>query len=476
MASPNVSFDKIPSSIRKPGKYFEFNTKLAKRSLPTNLQRVLLVGQRLSTGTVAALTPVNVFSDEEAATYFGSGSIAHRMASAAIEANRYAQITVVAVDDIAAGVAASRIVSVGGSSAATPGVVSLEIWRERVDVAITSGMTVAQVATALSDEILKHPDLPVTATVNGSSVKLTAKHKGSSGNAIRLRARVQQANGISMPVLDALSGGMSDPNLTPAFAAVFGASYEIYAVPFDTAAALTALRTHVEALGHPLEQRDAIGVAGFAGTLAAATTLATNVNSGLISLVWHNQSRSLPCEIAAGYAAVIASEEDPARPLNTLELQGLDVIPVENRPGRVEQEVALHNGVTPLEVGPGNRVQIVRAITTYLVDAQSVADDSLLDLTTMRTLHYFRKACRERISLRFPREKLSQKTPPKVRSELLDVSYKCEELEFLHRIDEFKDRLIVEVDSQSVGQLNAAIPAPVVPGLHVFAGRIDLYL
>jgi len=241
-------------------------------------------------------------------------------------------------------------------------------------------------------------------------------------------------------------------------------------------AALTALRTHVEALGHPLEQRDAIGVAGFAGTLAAATTLATNVNSGLISLAWHNQSRSLPCEIAAGYAAVIASEEDPARPLNTLELQGLDVIPVENRPGRVEQEVALHNGVTPLEVGPGNRVQIVRAITTYLVDAQSVADDSLLDLTTMRTLHYFRKACRERISLRFPREKLSTKTPPKVRSELLDVSYKCEELEFLHRIDEFKDRLIVEVDSQSVGQLNAAIPAPVVPGLHVFAGRIDLYL
>ena len=32
MASPNISFDSIPASIRKPGKYFEFNTKLAVRT------------------------------------------------------------------------------------------------------------------------------------------------------------------------------------------------------------------------------------------------------------------------------------------------------------------------------------------------------------------------------------------------------------------------------------------------------------
>jgi len=475
MASPNISFDKIPSSIRKPGKYFEFNTKLAKRSLPTNLQRVLLVAQRLASGTVPALTPVTIFSDDEAAGYFGRGSIAHRMAAAAIEANRYAQITVVAVDDDTAGVAATGTVTLEGA-ASSPGAVSVEIGRDRVDVVIASGMTANQAASALVDALQQHPDLPVSVVAASNVVTLTALHKGESGNAIKLRARIAQAAGMDVFAQATLSGGLNDPDLTPAFAAVFGASYEIYALPFDTPAALAALRTQLEALGHPLEQRDAIGVAGFAGTLAAATSLATDVNSGLISLAWHNKSRALPCEIAAGYAAVIASEEDPARPLNTLEIVGLDVIPVEDRPGRVEQEVALHNGVTPLEVGPGNRIQIVRAITTYLVDAQAVSDDSLLDLTTMRTLHYFRRACRERISLRFPREKLSHKTPAKVRSELLDVSYKCEELEFLHRIDEFKDRLVVEVDSQSVGQLNAAIPAPVVPGLHVFAGRIDLYL
>ena len=173
---------------------------------------------------------------------------------------------------------------------------------------------------------------------------------------------------------------------------------------------------------------------------------------------------------------MIASEEDPARPLNTLELKGLDVVELAARTSRTEQENALYNGVTPLEVGPGERVQIVRSISTYTKDAQGVDDVSLLDLTTIRTLDYVRRACRERVALRFPREKLSDRTPSKVRSELLDVLYKLEELEIIEAVEANKDGLIVERDAQDVNRLDAKIPVDVVNGLHVFAGRIDLLL
>ncbi|ERE04343.1 hypothetical protein O166_11760 [Pseudogulbenkiania ferrooxidans EGD-HP2] len=101
---------------------------------------------------------------------------------------------------------------------------------------------------------------------------------------------------------------------------------------------------------------------------------------------------------------------------------------------------------------------------------------SLLDITTIRTLDYVRKACRERIALRFPREKLSERTPPKVRSELLDVLFKLEELEIVEAVEDNKDALIVERDLQDVNRLDAKIPVDVVNGLHVFAGRIDLLL
>jgi phage tail sheath gpL-like len=107
MASPNVSFSSIPSSIRKPGKYFEFNTALAVRTLAGNQQKVLMVGQRLASGSIVANTPVDVFSDVDAATYFGRGSIAHLMVRAALQANNYVALTVITLDDAAAAVAAT---------------------------------------------------------------------------------------------------------------------------------------------------------------------------------------------------------------------------------------------------------------------------------------------------------------------------------------------------------------------------------
>lgn len=475
MASANISFDKIPSSIRKPGKYFEFNTKLAVRTLPGNSQRLLLVGQRLAAvvSSVAALQAVDVFSDAQAATYFGAGSIAHLMAKEAITANPYIQVTVIAVDDAEAGVAATGKFTVTGA-ATSLGVATAYIAGERIDVSIDSGDAIGDTAASLAAAINAKTDLPVTAVAAAGVVTVTAKNKGLAGNGISLSSNVT-ASGTTVAVT-AMASGDIDPDLAPAFAAVLAAGHNLIAIPFDTATALTALRTHLELVGSPMEQRDALGFAGTAGTLAAATALASTNNSGLISLAWHQGSERSAAQIAAGYASVVGSEEDPARPLNTLEIAGLDVTAIADQPGRTEQENALYNGITPLEVGPGGRVQIVRAITTYTLDPQGVTDVSLLDLTTMRTLQYTRKACRERIALRFPREKLSTRTAAKVRSELLDVLYKLEELEILEEVDANKPALLVERDLQDANRLNAKIPADVVNGLHVFAGRIDLLL
>ena len=359
MASPNISFDSIPSSIRIPGKYFEFNTKLAVRSLPGNLQRVLLVGQRLSTGTLPALTVVNVSSDALAAEQFGYGSIAHKMVRAAIKANPYAQFSVVAVDDDEAGVAASGTITLTGT-ATSVGDVSLTIAGERIAVSVTNGETSASIATRLATLINSSPDLPVAANSATSKITLTAKHKGLAGNSIKVSG-LATAVEIGITVT-AMSSGANDPDIGPALAAAFSANHQIVVAPFDTADTLTTLRQHVDAVGHSMEQRDAIGVAGTAGTLSSASMTAQALNSGLITFAWHHGSVRSAAEIAAAYAAVIASEEDPARPLNTLALNGLDVTPVELRIEGPEITNALYSGVTPLEIGPGDKVQIVRAI------------------------------------------------------------------------------------------------------------------
>lgn len=476
MASPNVSFNSIPSSIRKPGKYFEFNTSGAVNALPGNLQRTLIVGQRLASGTIAALVATSVTSDEQAAIAFGRGSIAHLMAKAALTANNYLQLNVITVDDAPAGIAATGSVLLSGP-ATSSGNVTIKVGNDSAVIAVANGDTAATIAADLVAQIAQQPNLPVTAAIdaaNAANIKLTAKNKGLAGNGIVL-SMLSQTSGVA-GVVTAMAGGLSDPDIQPALTSIFAAGHDIIAAPFSTQASLTTLRTYLDAVSGPLEQRGAIAAAGWPGTLATATTLAGQINAGRISLGWYNGSVTPAYQIAAAYAAVIASEEDPARPLNTLALTGLDVTDSTLRAGRQDQEAALHNGVTPFEVGPGDVVQITRAITTYTTNAQGVEDPALLDLTTIRILDYMRKAWRQRIALRFPRDKLSQRTPAKVRSELLDVAYKAEDAEIIENVDQWKDNLIVEKDGQSAGQLNSKIPCDAVEGLHVFAAVIDLIL
>ncbi|CNK22445.1 putative bacteriophage tail sheath protein [Yersinia frederiksenii] len=473
MASSDIAFDNIPSSIRKPGKYIEFNTRLAVRTLPGNPQLVLIIGQMLATGSALPLVATNVFSDTQAAELFGYGSQAHLMAIDAITSNRYLQLQIIGVSDAAAGVVATGTLTLTGT-ASTSGVVSLWVGDIRIDTAVAATDTPDVIASNLMAAMASQTALPVSAKAVAGVITLTCHHKGAVGNDIRLRAQ-STARGVTTAVA-AMSGGEIDPDIAPALAAVFAAGHNIIVCPYSTPDALTALRNHLDEVGGPLEQRGALGVAGWPKSLSTGTTLSGDINNGRVTLGWHNGSVKLPGQIAAAYAAVIASEEDPARPLNTLVMSSLDVTALADRPGRNEQENALHNGLTPFEVGPGNTVQIVRAISTYTENLAGTPDVSLLDITTIRTLDYVRKACRERIDLRFPRDKLSARTAPKVRSELLDVLLKLEELEIVEEVTANQSGLIVERDSQDVNRLNAAIPVDIVNGLHVFAGRIDLLL
>ena len=473
MASPNISFANIPASIRKPGRYAEFNTALAVRTLPGNAQRTLIVGQRTSAGSAAALAVMDVFSDQEAATYFGRGSIAHLMVRAALVANPYLSLQVIALDDAGAGVAASNTVTLTGT-ATTAGVLTVPVGDVLVQVAVAAADTASIAAAALKAQFDAQPDLPVTASVAAGVVTLTAKNKGTLGNGLKVSSRCTAA-GLSV-ANNSSTDGATDPTLATALAAVFASGHNIIVSPYNDTTSLTALRTHLDAVSGPLEKRGAIGVYAHVGTLSNATTLAPTINGGRITGLLVPSALENVYEVAAAYAAVIASEEDPAMPLNTLGLTGIGAPALASRLSRTEQEAALANGVTPSEVGPGEVVQIVRAITTYTKDASGTPDISLLDLTTIRSLDYGRKAIVDRLSSRFARGKNTARQRARIREEVLDVMYRLEELEIWENVKANEDGVIVETDSQDPTRVNVRIPADVVNGLHVLAMRIDLIL
>jgi phage tail sheath gpL-like len=468
-----IQFDQIPSSIRKPGKYFEFNTKLAVRTLPQNRQRLLIIGPLLATAQVAEKIPYDVYSDTDAAAYFGAGSILHLMAKAAIKANPYVALTGIGLADSVGGVAAAGSITVDGAATAS-GTLTLWVGYQYLEVLITTAATANAIATAINAAINAAYGLPVTSTVSGAVVTVTAQNKGTVGNGISLAVDV--TNFCVSTTVAQLSTGSGDPDIQDALDAVFSTQYHIYATPWGNQTSLGILKTQLDTISNAIEQKPGIGVYGFNLTLSGATTLAGEINSGRICCAYLRGTRSIPGEVAAAFAATMAFEEDPARPLNTLELTGIHAPAIVSRLSRTEQETCLYNGVTPIEVGPDGVPQIVRAITTYTVDADNIADISMLDVTTIRTLDYVRKACRERIALRFPREKLNDATIKSVRSELFDVLYRLQELQIVENVDVNKDGLVVERNGQDPNRIDAKIPTDVVNGLHVFAGRIDLIL
>ncbi|MRR15700.1 MAG: phage tail protein, partial [Deltaproteobacteria bacterium] len=252
MASKNISFDSIPSSIRKPGKYFEFNTALAVRTLPSNRQRLLIIAQRLTGGTIAALIPTQVFSDAEAAAYFGAGSIAHLMVRAAIKANAYLDLSVCALDDSATAPVARVHTLAIANNATSSGTLTLYVGNTRYQIGIASGDTPTVIGTALKAALDNDSSLPFTTTHNAGTIVFTAKNKGTVANQIDFEAIVTAT--ATTATFTATTPGSVDPDIATALAAVFAEEYNIVASPFDDATSLAALKTHLDSISGPIEQ------------------------------------------------------------------------------------------------------------------------------------------------------------------------------------------------------------------------------
>jgi phage tail sheath protein len=467
----NIEFEKIPNSLRKPGVYTEYNAKGAVTTLPTNEQEVLIVAPMIG-GTTAFTQPVRVYSDLDTATAFGAGSWAHLMTRMAITNNSLIRLSVMGLADSSSGVAASGSLVLTGT-ATSQGVMTVTIAGIDYKVAVAAGEKSNAVAARLNAIINGSTDCPATSAVNESTITLTAKCKGEIGNEINLTA-TNTAKDITISAT-AFANGAENADLAPALASVAGTHYHIIISPFADDKNAKALREHLESVSAPLEKKPAIGVLAWRGSMATGTTYTEKINSERVTCGWYKGAIESNALIAAGYGAVIAGEEDPARPLNTLEIKGLTEVDPTQTPLLTEANQALYHGLTPITV-VNHRVRIMRAITTYTKSATNTDDPSYLDLTTIRTLDYTRKAIEQRIELRFPRAKLSARTPDKVRSEILDVLLRLENEEILENVAQHKAKLLVKRNGVDPNRLDCVIPTDVVNGLHIVANRVDLIL
>ncbi|MCA1524300.1 phage tail sheath C-terminal domain-containing protein [Bradyrhizobium yuanmingense] len=487
-----ISFNDIPANWKMPLYWVEVDP--SKAGSLTLRQPALLMGYKLATGTAPADVPVAIGSLSAAQQYAGVGSMLDGMAQTFFENSKSQEVWMLPIAEPATGVAATGPITVA-SPPTQAGTIYVYIAGRRVPVHIDAEDTTAIVATSIAEAITADPSMPVTSAVAADVVTLTARHKGTDGNDITIAVNYGGSlAGETMPEgllinvgTGRLAGGTGIPDLTAAITALGDEIYEYVAFPWTDSTSLDAIDMEYgftdggrwgwmrELYGHVFSaKRD---------TYSNLMTWGPDNNSGVISVMAMEPTMPSPSwSVAAAYAAKAgrALINDPARPLQTLELNGILGAPKHERFLLSECNNLASVGLATQGIGPNDVPMIRRETTTYQLNLYSQPDDAYELVTTLATLAALLRRQKHAITTKFPRHKLADDgtrfgpgqaivTPKIIKAELV-AQYRQDEFEGLvENAKAFKDNLIVERDTANPNRVNVLYPPDLVNQLRIFA-------
>ena len=452
-----ISFNDIPSNLRIPGFYIEFDNRLANNA--GQQFKLLVIGQRLSTGSVAEAVPTQVTSESQAEEYFGRGSMLAEQLKAIKNANNFIDTWAIALDENVAGSVATGTITVTGPATET-GTLNIYIGGKRVQVAVTSGDADSAIATAIVAAVTADTSLAVTAAATLGVVTLTSKWKGETGNDIDVRVNYygeRLPKGVGIAIV-AMASGTGNPDISTAIAVMGEEWYNWMVMPFTDAANLTLLETELDSRWGPLRQIGCRAFTAFRGNHAATVTHGDGRNNPHITCMGTNISPQ-PAYIWASIDAVIAAAAlsiDPARPLQTLKLTGVMAPAIEDRWTDSERNLLLFDGISSHKAYSDGSVHIDRQITMYQENTSGLPDDSYLDVNVPETLERVRFMQRQMFSSKYPRHKLAEDDarigdgqavmqPGVARAELFSLYQTMESLGLVQDYEGYKETLVVEI-------------------------------
>lgn len=491
----SISFNSIPSGIRVPLFYAEFSNSNASQGPTLKLFKMLVVGQKLSTGTATANVPVRVSSAAQARTLFGAGSMLHLMFLKVFLNNTFTEMWAIPLADDGSGVAASATMTMSGTATAA-GTIFLYIAGYLIQVGVASGDLASAQATAVVAAITAAVAyLPVTASASGAVVTITANNAGTLGNDIDLRVNYypdQQALPAGTSVVFSvarLASGATDPSVTSAISAMGDTQYDIIAWPYTASTPLTAIQNELDSRWGPLRQIDGLAVTFYSNTVGNSTTFGVAKNNPHIVCPALYKSPSPSYEWCASVAAIMAyyGQIDPARPFQTLPVVGLLAPALADRFIYSDRQSLLSSGIATIAIDSTGSPRLERMVTMYQKNAAGDPDVSYLDANTVMTLSYLRYDLKAYFTSKYPRSKLANDgtvfgpgqaiiTPLIAKAECVNKFRQWAELGLVEDADQFKRDLIVERDVSDVNRLNFLLPPNLVNQFVVAAMKIQYLL
>lgn len=489
----NITFSSIPVDYRVPGAYIEIDHTRAVRGLPQAPHKMLVLGQRLATGTKPAGELLKVTRKEDGVNYFGRGSMIAQQIEAALLVNPFTECYALALDDNGAGVAAAGTITFTGAPTES-GTLNLLIGGRQVQVGVTTAQTPTQIATAAAAAINANLDGPVTAASALGVVTVTSRHKGIEGNEIDMRLNYYQGEVLPKglaAVIVAMAGGTANPDVTAAITAMSSiAAYSIFMGWTDTAN-LTLMEAELAIRWNGMQMRQGHLFGHKNGSYATVSAYGSARNSPHSSFSGLNKSPTLPWVISAqlGAAVEFSGANDPAIPFRSIALPSVLAPKESDRFIETERNLLLHDGISTIVFDQSGAATVEQVITTYQQNTFGMEDVSLLKLNTKWTVDYIRYAFRVAILRDYPRHKLAGDdvleliqpgqaiaTPKLIRNTLIGMATQLVRAGIMEDLPQFIRELIVVRSEADPNRVNAILPANTVNQFDVFAASVQYIL
>lgn len=497
-----VIFNNIPGNIRVPFFYAEFQpggTPYAQNA------RLLLVGQKLAAGSATAAQPVMV-RDGSAAELFGLGSMLARMCEVARNNAPVQEIWALPIADDAGGVAATGKISVGAPSLTYAQPMSVYISGRRIRIPVLTGDTRAQIAANLVAAINAEAGLYVTAAVNGTNsyeCDLTARHKGTIGNAILIeKSQISEDGPLGhtgsqcVLTLTAMASGAGDPEIDAALANLGDDEFDWIAMPYadDTNVGhISDLLNDINGRWSWAKQIYGHAFCVSTDTVGNLSTQGNALNDQHLSIFPCRQFLTPPHEVVAALGAVAAqhlqapgASAEISRPLQTLVLNGVKGPRlISDRLTLSDRQTLYFDGISGYHVRRDGQVAIDRVVTTYQSNAWGDPDWTYLDVETMAQSMYGIRYLRTKVTGTHGRKALADANPSgnpgivtadDLKLTLIHGYQDLVALGVFENPELFARDVVVERDLTDANRVNASLPLDHVNQLRVLAAAAVNYM
>ena len=493
----SVAFDYIPGNgLVAPLTAFE----LVSGGQYTSQSRLLLLGHKISAGSMAEAVPMYCASLEEADQLAGPGSMLREMYRIARRNAPVQEIWLLAA--AATGVAGIWTLTVGTPPAAG-GVGVLSIAGETVQVTIGAGDDDEAVAAAIAAAVngffdrLTGAMLPVTATASGEVATLTARNAGVVYNDLDIVVPTTVAGNafVGLVTIAHPTAGSGSPDLSAALAGLGDEPFDWIASPFSDTTNLDRYKTLLSDVGGRWSyDRQLYGHVFTAalGTTSELTTIGLARNDRHVSILGRIAASGDPNPSWLWVAGVLArvvpwlsdgSNGNASRNQTGLTVEGLRTPRDRSKwPNYATRNTFLKSGLSTWLQTIDGGVAIDKLVTGYRTNSLGQPDETFRDIQWVGQLTYGLRYLRAVLSYEHGNKAIADSNPggDDAISTVADIeatlihAYRarpgiCENAEL------FAEPLVVERNRESPNRVDISMRIDRVNPLDVFAAQARLY-